>query len=603
MRRATSIRKLKSFHALVISLFLVAAASGEELNLGDRSPVDLVLSRDERSLLVLNRTAGTVATVSLPAGMVTHEIAVGRVPSNLVLAPDEKRALVSCTADGTLVVLSRDESGWKRQAVIDVGREPRGIAVTRDGKLACVALSIEHAIAIVDLDSLVVVDRVAVGRWPRELALSPDNTRLAVGVNGDGGIAVVDLPARKQLFIEDFLGINLGQMECSPDGKYVYFPWMVYRRNPITPSNIREGWVLASRIARVRLDEHVRRDAISLDPKGEAVCDPHGLALSSDGQTIVTSAAGSQELIVLQLPGLPFKDYGGPGDHIDAELLKDSKRFFRIPLGGRPLAVRLTRDGATAYVANYMHNSVQVVDLRQRKVARVIPLGGEASPSLVRRGEAIFYDGKRSLDQWYSCHTCHFEGGSNAVTMDTKNDGTSFTFKAVPSLKNVVHTPPWTWHGWQTDLRDAIRTSITQTMLGPEPAEQDVVAVEAFLARLNASPTIDFRSFDEPLKESRERGKALFEGKKGACRECHRGPHFTDEGTYDVGTGTETDAYEGYNPPTLLGVGSKVRFLHDGRARSLREVMIGSHLPSKVRGVGELTDAEMTDLLNYLDSL
>ena len=43
-----------------------------------------------------------------------------------------------------------------------------------------------------------------------------------------------------------------------------------------------------------------------------------------------------------------------------------------------------------------------------------IPLGGSEQPSSERQGEAIFYDARRSLDQWYSCHSCHYDGGSNA---------------------------------------------------------------------------------------------------------------------------------------------------------------------------------------------
>ena len=96
---------------------------------------------------------------------------------------------------------------------------------------------------------------------------------------------------------------------------------------------------------------------------------------------------------------------------------------------------------------------MQVVDLAERKVVRTIPLGGPAEPSLARRGEAIFYDARRSLDQWYSCHTCHYEGGTNSVTTDTTNDGTPFTFKTVLPLHHLHETGPWTWHGWQTDLR------------------------------------------------------------------------------------------------------------------------------------------------------
>ena len=87
-----------------------------------------------------------------------------------------------------------------------------------------------------------------------------------------------------------------------------------------------------------------------------------GLALSPDEAWLVSAASGTHELLVYRMEGLPFQDYGGPGDHIDTGLLNDSERFYRIPLGGRPMAVRFARDGRRVFVANYMLNAVQVVD-------------------------------------------------------------------------------------------------------------------------------------------------------------------------------------------------------------------------------------------------
>src|SRR5262249_56156423 len=109
-----------------------------------------------------------------------------------------------------------------------------------------VALTTTGAVAVVDLKELKEVARIPVGRWPRYLALSPDGKRLAVGVNGDGGVAVVDVVARKPLFVEDFAGINLGQMQVSADGKYVYFPCLVYPHNPIPPLNLLPPCLLAT---------------------------------------------------------------------------------------------------------------------------------------------------------------------------------------------------------------------------------------------------------------------------------------------------------------------------------------------------------------------
>ena len=48
-------------------------------------------------------------------------------------------------------------------------------------------------------------------------------------------------------------GNNTGVFTASADGKYVYFPWMTSRQMPTSASNIRQGWVLGSRIARKHL--------------------------------------------------------------------------------------------------------------------------------------------------------------------------------------------------------------------------------------------------------------------------------------------------------------------------------------------------------------
>jgi YVTN family beta-propeller protein len=168
------------------------------------------------------------------------------------------------------------------------------------------------------------------------------------------------------------------------------------------------------------------------------------------------------------------------------------------------MAVRYARDGKHVYVANYLGNSVQVVDVPGRKVARTIDLGGPRAPSLARQGEAIFYDGHRSLDQWYSCHSCHYEGHVNATSMDTRNDGSNGTFKTVLSLRNVTHTGPWTWHGWQKDLKAAMVKSITDTMLSKRPSDDDVKAMIAYLQTLRVPPN-PYRNADGSLTEAARR--------------------------------------------------------------------------------------------------
>ena len=580
----------------------VRAATPSDRPVVDRSPVDVVISPDQQWLVTANQTSHTVSLIDVASGKIADEVPCGQHPSALVFTFDGRQVLVSGTYSGDVSLYELSGGRLSPAGKISVGFEPRGIAISPDGKTAYVALTAADSIAVVDLKKLEVTQRISVAHWPRYLALSPDGTRLAVGTSGERSVSVVDTVAGKMLYAEQFGGINAGQMAISADGQHVYFPWMVYRTNPITDRNIRLGWVLGSRIGRIRLDGPARREAITLDPPGRAMSDPFGLALTHDEQWIVSAASGTHELLVYKLPDLPLMSVGGPGDHVDPRLANDRNRFYRLELGGRPMALCIARDNRRVFISNYLTNAVQEVDLDKRAIVRTIDLGGPAEPSLARRGEAIFYDGARSLDQWYSCHSCHYEGGSNAVSMDTTNDGTNGTFKTVLPLFNVTRTAPWTWHGWQTDLHAAMRKSVTETMRGPAPTDDDVKALVAYMETLRTPPS-PYRLPSGALTEAAMRGQKVFQSAKAGCSTCHAGTYFTDGKVHDVGLSSPKDVYDGFNTPSLLGLYRKIRFLHNGTATSLEEVLTGPHNPDKVTGQGDISETDRADLIEYLKSL
>jgi cytochrome c len=306
---------------------------------------------------------------------------------------------------------------------------------------------------------------------------------------------------------------------------------------------------------------------------------------------------------VYRLPDLPMVGTGGPGDLIDRQLESDRDRFNRIPLGSRPMGLAMASDHRTVFVANFMRNSVQVVDIVERKIMDEIRLGGPTHPeSVERKGMALFYDATLSLDQWYSCHSCHQDGGSNSRPMDTMNDGSEMTYKTVLPLFNVAETAPWTWHGWQQSLSESVRNSVTSTMIGDAISDHDTDALLQYMKTIEA-PRNPFRSPDGSLSDAAKRGEEVFRSDKAACVACHDGPLFTDGMIHDVGLGSDTDVYDGYNTPSLIGLHHKVRWLHSGRARTLERVVGDLHSPQKVNGSGELSPQETADLIEYLKSL
>ena len=567
----------------------------------NRSPVDLAIFSHGKWLVTANETSDSVSLVRVADGHVLCETPCGDHPSAVAISGD-RWVLVSGSYSGDVTLLAVVKDRLEEVARIQVGYEPHGIAVSPDGSQAFVALAAGAQVAQIDLAQQKVTRRIPVKRWPRYLALTPDGKRLAVGCSGDERVVVVDTLSGKTLYERRLIAsVNMGHMQCSADGKHVYFPWMVYRQFPISRLNITQGWVLASRIARVDMTESKPYEKFSLDPRGQAIADPHGMALSPDGSRLVATAAGTHELLLYRLAALPFRDFGATTDHIDRRLLQDKDAFDRVPLGGRPMAVRFAADGKTVYVANYLRNSVQVVDTVAKEVVHEFSLGGPAEPSLARRGAAIFYDGERSLSQWYSCHSCHYNGGTNSRAMDTLNDGSQFTAKTVLPLYDLDKTGPWTWHGWQTDLDSAMQKSLTVTMQGREPQGDDTEALLEFIKTLQRPPN-PYRQ-DESTQAAIARGEKVFASGKAGCSQCHNGPYFTDGKVHDVGLGSEKDQYDGYNTPSLTGAHRKVRWLHHGRAKTLEAVLTKYHAPQDVTGAGELTAEELADLIAYLRSL
>lgn len=577
-----------------------------------RSPIALALSPDGLRLLTANQTAGTVSLVDTAAARVLHEIKTGEKPAGVAIARDGRRGVVTHWYGYDLAVLEIKDDRISVAGRVEVGPEPRGVAISPDGSTAYVAVGVANEVVRVDLGGRKVTGRLAVGREPWGLALSPDGARLVVGNARSGDVSIIDA---KKWAVERTVPIDgniLRQVVVSADGKLAYVANMKNRRFATTRNNIDLGWVLGQRLTRVPLDAASPAfSTLSLDPQGKAAADAHGLAVNKDGRLIAVSLGGTHEVMIFRTDRkrLPWRDENSR-DLMTKELLGGDGRFRRVDLGGRPTELAFAPDGKTLYVANYLADAIQVVDADAAKLVRTIPLGGPRTVSLARRGEILFHDARRSFNQWYSCNTCHSDGHTNGLDFDTLNDGRQdlSTFhlrsrKKVPTLRRVTHTKPWTWHGWQDSLDDAMVESFTKSMQGPRPSKDDVKALVAYLDTLEY-PKNPYRQPDGSLTPAARRGQDVFRSAKAACNTCHNGPEFTDGKIHIAGLEERDDAYRGYNPPSLRGVYDKDPYLHDGRSKTLREALIGPHNPDTVAGgSGELSDQELDDLIAYLKSL
>ncbi|WP_157605350.1 c-type cytochrome [Schlesneria paludicola] len=593
---------------LLIVLLVVIVGNVLRADEPHRSPIALSVAEDRTICLTANFTAGTVGLVNLVEGRVLSELSVGRGP-NAIVWLDATTALVTLLHDDAVAVISRDGETLKLVNTVVIGDEPQGIAISKDRRRAFIALGGDDAVAVVDLarllartgsPAMLVEKRLTVGGIPRALVVSPDDRWLVTCCAVPCEVFVHDLASLEQVSSRKIFdgGFNPGKPVVTADSQTVVLPSAVNRAFSVTANMIDIGWVIDNRLSRLPLPDGEPGDQkqLGLDIRGKAVGDANAVALSDDGKQIVVTCGGTHELLVLDFPTIPWPS-GDPGDFLPEVLRRDRTRFRRIRLGGRPVDVQFLNHHQVV-VANALDNSLQVVDLDTDGIASTVSLGGPAEADLVRRGEAVFYDADRSKHSWFSCHTCHTDGHTSGQVFDTRNDQSYGTPKLIPSLRGVAVTGPWTWHGWQTDLKDAMRRSLHESMNTEQPiSDDDVESLAAYLTSLDHPE----KSRSTPDTTSLRLGKQLFEGRAG-CAKCHTGPTFTSADTFDGAVEDPKDRNKQYNPPSLRGVSTRRRFLHTGKARSLEQVLTKYHRPEDL--VGEsLNDQDVANLVAYLKSL
>lgn len=305
-------------------------------------------------------------------------------------------------------------------------------------------------------------------------------------------------------------------------------------------------------------------------------------------------------------------------------------------LGGITLAVdvAVTRDGTKlAVVSPTSLSDGSVVQVTEMEVGRMVPGGDPCvpptplpilqpaqptaaaydgkgklwvqsrSPSrlLSSTGWSIVLDGaKEQLDEGHrlfhmatasriACASCHPEGG---------DDGRVWAFAGVglrrtQSLRGgLLATAPFHWNGDLADLNLLMGEVFTKRMGGPEVLPWQVQALGDWL---DAQPALPRSVPKDP--QAVERGRALYNDATVACASCHGGPHLTNNGQHDVGTG------QTFQVPSLIGIASRAPFMHNGCAATLRDRFDPTCGGSAHGKTSHLSPAQLDDLIAYLQTL
>ncbi|HEX2674980.1 MAG TPA: c-type cytochrome, partial [Polyangiales bacterium] len=211
-----------------------------------------------------------------------------------------------------------------------------------------------------------------------------------------------------------------------------------------------------------------------------------------------------------------------------------------------------------------------------------IDLGGE---SVLDTGHELFH---RDAGAGIACMSCHAEGAEDGHVWEFSGQGQRRTQALHVGLEG---TAPFHWDGTLPDVAHLMEEVFVTRMGGVHETAERATALQGFLFGL--SRPVALHASDDTAAT---RGKSLFEH-EAACSDCHAGAHLTNNATIDVGTGLALQV------PSLVGIGQRAPFLHTGCAATLRDRFdpaCGGSMHGKTQS---LSEAQLDDLVAYLQTL
>jgi YVTN family beta-propeller protein len=549
-----------------------------------RQPVALAISPDGAWLYAANRRSGSLSIIDAKSGRVVAEHDVSKSLADLAVLPDG--LLLAIDREGNaLLALKVGGGSVEVQSKVAVAADPARLLVSPDGTTCVVASTASHQISIVNLNSGGRFDpklskSIELPFAPRLLAWATPGSKLVASDAYGGRIAVVDPLGNAPESIRSIPAHNIRGLAATPDGQSLVVAHQTLSRLARTTfEDVHWGSLLGNHLRALDM-------AAVLDPQADLL---KGSRLVDLGR--VGKAAGDPGAIVFDHQGRMAVALTGVHE---VALIADSRSYGarRVPVGQGPAAVLPSPDGKLIHVANALDDTITVVDTETGTTVRTIPLGPRPDLGPIDRGERLFADARLSHDGWMSCQSCHTDGQTNGLSVDTLSDGGFGAPKRVSSLMGVGSTGPWTWLGTTHRLEDQVRKSIETTMRGRTPTSEQVDDLTAYLRSLPPPAP----SASENDSEAVTRGREIFRARR--CAECHAPPDYTIEGAFDVGLFDEV-GHRKFNPPSLRGVGARSPYLHDGRALNLSDVFL-KHRHPKESG---WSTTEVEDLVAFLKTL
>ncbi len=603
-----------------------------QVKVGEAPAVVLVGADD--SIYVSNRQSRSVSVIRKGEWSEAARLAVGIEPSGLSLSPDGSTLYVVSAVSLTNAqqgLLSAFDTAtlklkWQNDAI---GHEPSGLVLVDGGNKALVSLSRDGEVSEIDVQT---------------------GKTLRLGdASAQGDVYTLANASRnRSTTTATFKAHAAASLVASPDGAQVFMPVTWSRESAITlrpsrtvPYYQAGGPCAVGAVTSAGVVTYATNNGV-VTPKVDdlTACGSRGFSPSQNEQdfpssSLVTSRARGNTDGALQGPTVGVVDLSGSWLYL---LNRDTRNLVVVPtnrrtgtdvrtesvgasirssvegLGHGADGLGIDAAGTTLYVYNQFDHSLQLIVAEGRGDDASLVLKGapirladDTLKAYEVEGRKLFFDANDTRVSGalvsVSCNSCHNNGLDDGHVWGFP-DGARQT--PVLAGRQMLETAPYHWSGEFKSMTEFNEHTIIERMGGSGLDKTSAANLDAFVAQLPA-PQNPLR--DSMPADALARGQAAFA--KAGCAGCHGGELMTNNQNAQVGTlrgkgsamvDTGLVVSNGFNIPSLLGIGRSAPYLHDGSEATLEQRVFGNtgdaHGQTSV-----LSDVEKGDLVTYLKSL
>ncbi|HLK50086.1 MAG TPA: beta-propeller fold lactonase family protein [Bryobacteraceae bacterium] len=307
----------------------------------------LPLAASTVRIIQTNSAGDDVSIIDPNTNKVVGTIHGIEVNHGAAVAPDGSRYYISDEAERTLDVVDAKTLDVTRK--IPLSGHPNNISISKDGRRVYVSIAVAPgAVDVIDTTSMEKVKSIPVKGAVHNTYVTPDGKFVVSGSIPSRVITVIDQKTEEPVWsLQMDKGIRPMTFNTNPDGST---KWIFVQLSGFNGFAVID-FASQKEINRIKLPDLPPGKSVFPEGGNES----HGMAVTSDGRTLVVNSRLNSSIYTYSLP--------------------DLKLLGSVEVGKSPDWVTLTPDGKRAYVANAASNSVSVVDLQALKEITRIKVG------------------------------------------------------------------------------------------------------------------------------------------------------------------------------------------------------------------------------------